>query len=401
MVYKAVAVRDGSVVALKCFRHGSNYDGAIQRERFILESYLELQPNIVNCYSILEYRGFTFFVMELLQENIRQIIYKNNRQGLSPWAVVKFAKDLIMSLDTLHKDGLVHADLKPHNILWSGQAKVFKTIDFGLSFSIEEQDLHQVQSIGYRSPEAEVWNSFKENQKFKRKRRLEGTFQYLNTNENKYSTETSEHVQNNFEIICDTKATVIKTYDITHEVTEKEQNLQHSDSHSSGVFSQENSERSQYSCKDDAHSLNAATSKLINNPSSYAIKENILCNEVEVSTSHNSINLFDEAADKFESDEVQDWRKSRGRSVVTDKHLHYNPPQKPGTASDIWSYGCLLAEVLTGHKLFQVGDKLASVLRPSQMLEMKLGDTEARWADRGQRDLFTYIKVSIGSSITF
>ena len=111
--------------------------------------------------------------------------------------------------------------------------------------------------------------------------------------------------------------------------------------------------------------------------------------------------MLDEAADKFESDEVQDWRKSRGRSVVTDKHLHYNPPQKPGTASDIWSYGCLLAEVLTGHKLFQVGDKLASVLRPSQMLEMKLGDTEARWADRGQRDLFTYIKVSIGSSITF
>ena len=60
----------------------------------------------------------------------------------------------------------------------------------------------------------------------------------------------------------------------------------------------------------------------------------------------------------------------------------------------MWSYGCLLAEVLTGRKLFQAGDKLASVLRPAQLLEMKLGDTEAMWAEQGCGDMFSEVKVS-------
>ena len=59
----------------------------------------------------------------------------------------------------------------------------------------------------------------------------------------------------------------------------------------------------------------------------------------------------------------------------------------------MWSYGCLLAEVLTGRKLFQSGDKLAAVLRPEQLLEMKLGDTEAVWADTGHADVFKMLKV--------
>ena len=178
-MYKAVAVRDGSLVALKCFHAGDNYAGAIQRERFILETLTEPEHNIVSCFAVLEYKDYTFFVLELLQDNVRQIIFKNERRGLSPWLVVKFARDLLVSLNTLHQLGIVHADLKPHNILWSGQDKVFKTIDFGLSFNVDEPDLHQVQSIGYRAPETENWNNFKESKKSKR-RRLQGSFQLIN-----------------------------------------------------------------------------------------------------------------------------------------------------------------------------------------------------------------------------
>lgn len=49
---------------------------------------------------------------------------------------------------------------------------------------------------------------------------------------------------------------------------------------------------------------------------------------------------------------VQDWRRNNRHSAVYDDRPAQPPP--PGTASDIWSYGCLLAEVLTGRKLFQV-----------------------------------------------
>jgi hypothetical protein len=34
-------------------------------------------------------------VMELLEYNVRQIIYRNDRTGLSAWATQKFAKDIL------------------------------------------------------------------------------------------------------------------------------------------------------------------------------------------------------------------------------------------------------------------------------------------------------------------
>ena len=315
-----------------------------------------------------------------------QIIFKNDRQGLSPWAAVKFARDLLASLSVLHADGIVHADLKPANVLWSGQEEVFKCIDFGLSFSVEERDLHQVQSTGYRAPEAARWNDYKENVKMKRKRKLEGTFTQLNKVEvrGRESIKVNDDVipqdANTQEIICDIYASKTKN-DITDSNKKRysqDTQLQHSDSHSSGIFSWENFEQSHGSqCEDeeggDPYNKDAGleVEVVIRNAKSACdpTLENLLCNKVSSSSFCNS-------------QELQDWRVRRGRA----------PPQ-PGPPADMWSYGCLLAEVLTGRKLFQSGDKLAAVLRPEQLLEMKLGDTEAVWADMGHADVFKMLKV--------
>ena len=129
------------------------------------------------------------------------------------------------------------------------------------------------------------------------------------------------------------------------------------------------------------------------------MKEHSLCNKLEASASCNSINLDDETVDKYtvadDEDKIQDWRKTRGKSLApaSTRRDSLRPPPRPGPPVDLWSLGCLLAEVTTGRKLFQVGDKLASVLRPAQLLEMKLGDTEAVWAAQGQGELFNHVKV--------
>lgn len=56
------------------------------------------------------------------------------QQGHSMWLVQHCARDILEALAFLHKEGYVHADLKPRNILWSADDESFKLIDFGLSF---------------------------------------------------------------------------------------------------------------------------------------------------------------------------------------------------------------------------------------------------------------------------
>lgn len=95
-MYSAHSVRDNSKVALKAYKKGSTYQGALQRELYILELLKEPQHNVVTCFGHFTFKGVHLQVMELMESNVRQIIFKNDRKGLSPWAVQKFAKDILM-----------------------------------------------------------------------------------------------------------------------------------------------------------------------------------------------------------------------------------------------------------------------------------------------------------------
>ena len=109
----------------------------------------------------------------------------------------------------------------------------------------------------------------------------------------------------------------------------------------------------------------------------------------DTSRSHNELGINEaKLVDDFDVIDVQDWRVTQGKSSCHERRS----PSQPGSSSDIWSVGCLLTEALSGHKLYQTGDKLATVLRPSQLLEMKLGNTEITWSDRGERQTFLLIK---------
>ena len=47
------------------------------------------------CYGHFLYKGLHCQVMELLECNIRSVIFKNERQGLSAWTTQKFARDVL------------------------------------------------------------------------------------------------------------------------------------------------------------------------------------------------------------------------------------------------------------------------------------------------------------------
>ena len=88
-----------------------------------------------------------------------------------------------------------------------------------------------------------------------------------------------------------------------------------------------------------------------------------------------------------------DWRRAaqqrrNRRRCGVDTGVRSRRPPRPGTASDMWSFGCLMHEVLTGSKLFVGADRLlARALRPAQLSEMRSGgpggSAEAAYASRG------------------
>jgi len=163
VVYSGETINSAEPVAIKVFRCGSIYHSAAEREHTILKRLNNTVTTAVTFFEAVSFKGLTCFIFEMLDLNLRQLIMKNCRNGLPAWTVQKFATDVINFLQCLHQIGYVHGDLKPGNIMWSGQEGHFKCFDFGLSFHVNAPHVHTTQSAGYRAPEVVAWNQHLEN----------------------------------------------------------------------------------------------------------------------------------------------------------------------------------------------------------------------------------------------
>jgi serine/threonine protein kinase len=66
--------------------------------------------------------------------------------------ILKYAVQLVKSVLSLHKIGILHCDIKPKNILWDAKEKVLRLIDFGHAQEIiNAQGYHATQK--YEAPE--------------------------------------------------------------------------------------------------------------------------------------------------------------------------------------------------------------------------------------------------------
>lgn len=148
--------------------HGGDY--GFNKERSVLED-IQGHKNIVTLYGVFTHHGCVgvstrCLLLELLDVSVSELLLRagpshrhRTQQGLSMWLVQLCARDVLEALSFLHREGYVHADLKPRNILWSADDQCFKLIDFGLSFKEGNQDVKYIQTDGYRAPEAELRNS--------------------------------------------------------------------------------------------------------------------------------------------------------------------------------------------------------------------------------------------------
>ena len=136
-------------------------------ERFLREARAAARlkhPNIVTIYDVGQEVNYYYIVMEYVEgQTLSQVIKK--RAALPPAEVVALLRPLADALDYAHRQGLVHRDMKPANIMVAtggdrtpnGRASQVTLTDFGIARAAEETRLTTTGTVvgtpEYMSPE--------------------------------------------------------------------------------------------------------------------------------------------------------------------------------------------------------------------------------------------------------
>merc|ERR1712168_895171 len=94
-------------------------------------------------------------VFESLSMNLREVLKKYGKDiGLHMKAVRSYSQQLLFALKLLRKCSILHADIKPDNILVNESKELLKLCDYGSASHISENDITPyLVSRFYRSPE--------------------------------------------------------------------------------------------------------------------------------------------------------------------------------------------------------------------------------------------------------
>jgi eukaryotic-like serine/threonine-protein kinase len=155
-VYLAEDQELGRRVAIKILndRHAAD-DSFIERFRREAKNAAGLShPNIVSIYDRGEAEGTYYIAMEFLDgRSLKELIVG---RGPAPIKVaIDYARQILAALGAAHRHGIVHRDIKPHNVLVGPEGRL-KVTDFGIARSGASQMTEVGSIIGtaqYLSPE--------------------------------------------------------------------------------------------------------------------------------------------------------------------------------------------------------------------------------------------------------
>jgi DNA-binding beta-propeller fold protein YncE/predicted Ser/Thr protein kinase len=156
VVYRATQLALDRPVALKVIAHELADDEKFRR-RFLSESRLAARlehPNVVPVYDAREDDGELIVAMRLVEGgDLRKLIQRDG--PLEPGRAVHLLSQVAEALDAAHAAGIVHRDVKPHNILVEGERAYLS--DFGLAKAYAETGSGTgasiVGTVEYMAPE--------------------------------------------------------------------------------------------------------------------------------------------------------------------------------------------------------------------------------------------------------
>lgn len=156
IVYKARCHRLNRLVAIKILKDEYSQDEDFCR-RFHAEGEAVAMlghPNIVSVYDVSNTGGADYIVMELIDGiSLKQYMEK---KGVLNWKeTLHFAIQICKALEHAHSRGLVHRDIKPHNIMVLKNGSI-KVTDFGIARVMSKSNTLTKEALGsvhYISPE--------------------------------------------------------------------------------------------------------------------------------------------------------------------------------------------------------------------------------------------------------
>ena len=156
-VYRAQDVLLDRVVAVKILHSNfaTDNDFVVRFRREAQAAAKLSHPNIVNIYDVGKDNEVYYIVMEYVGgETLKDYIARQGR--LSNEAAVRIAIEIAEALEHAHANGLIHCDIKPHNILVTKTGRI-KVADFGIARAINTVTIANKQSVlgsvHYFSPE--------------------------------------------------------------------------------------------------------------------------------------------------------------------------------------------------------------------------------------------------------
>lgn len=158
-VYRAEDTRLKRTVALKRLSAHLRSD-SLYRRRFEEEAERASclnDPHVATVHDVIEEQGELFLVMEFVEG---QTLRERVKQPMSLEQFLRIAEQCAQALVAAHRQGIVHCDIKPENIMLTSEGQI-KILDFGVAKHLPRSDqnttVEQSRTMsgtaGYMSPE--------------------------------------------------------------------------------------------------------------------------------------------------------------------------------------------------------------------------------------------------------
>ncbi|MCJ1282637.1 U4/U6 small nuclear ribonucleoprotein prp4 [Xylographa opegraphella] len=158
-VVRALDQTDRRLVAIKLIRSNETMKKAGLKEIEILQKLNLADPedkkHMIRLERHFEHKGHLCMVFENLSINLREVLKKFGRDvGINLKAVRAYAQQMFLGLSLLRKCNILHADLKPDNVLVNESRNFLKICDLGSASDASENEITPyLVSRFYRAPE--------------------------------------------------------------------------------------------------------------------------------------------------------------------------------------------------------------------------------------------------------